>query len=239
MVRKQHLERHVHWVGLSAFGVFALGAAATAHGYVGPDGTGYSMLWDTISTLGNPYKSARSSVFNAAMVVTGLCLAFFTAGVCHLLGTRIAYCMAAMGLLGGFATALVGVFPAGIMYTQHFIVAGIGFLSLVGLGAFGTLYFLVTPQPLLPRWQIVPAAMTFVLGAAFLGVLVLYAAGVLDRSAMRFDLWAGGPRMRLVPLMEWAAFLSILMWTLLTACTLWARQVRLGRARSASPAAAS
>ena len=107
--------------------------------------------------------------------------------------------------MAGLSGVLVGVFP--IDYGMaHRVVSFAFFLSAWVAAASFALWLARQPRPGFPRWLVVPGFTVVAVSWIFIGVYSTYRPADPDAPILaRPGLWT-------VPLLEWAALLSLLLW---------------------------
>lgn len=200
--------------GLAGSLLIGLGSLAAALAYQGRDGQPYSPLNHWVSELGQLGVSELAGVFNAGLMLGGLCFALFMSILGWVRRGRLALLYAPVGVVTGVAGFFVGAFPMNQL-EEHGLAAltffNAGWIA-VGLAS---LDFYVRPEPRFPRWLAVIGAATVVAFAGFLIVLTpLLGGDGLAAPEIRPDVW-------IVPILEWAVLLGILLWVFATALTWW------------------
>jgi hypothetical membrane protein len=204
-------------LGAATIGVCAFLAAVA---YRGTAGEAYSPLNHFVSELGEPGVSALGFVFNAGLIVGGLCFGAFLLGLGEARGGPLAAAYGVIGGIAGLAGALVGVFPVTQLQAHTLAAAtyfNLGWISI----ALATLDVLLRPDPRFPGWLALPG---FISVTLFLGFIAAYASRTqsggngLEPPTTRAGL---DP----VTIFEWLAVLGSLAWTALTAGA-WARAER-------------
>jgi hypothetical membrane protein len=192
-------------LGLGATAVILLGALATALPYVGYAGEGYSPLNHFVSELGETAQSRLALAFNTGIVVGGIGLGSFIMILSRGLTGRYRPAIMLAGIVAGVSGTLVGIFPMDT-HALHGLVSGIFFSTGWIVVAVFTTWLLRHPRSGFPRPLAVPGFLAVAVSFAFLAVYSTYRpvdpyAHILVRS----QIWA-------VPLLEWAALLSLLFW---------------------------
>lgn len=207
--------------GLAGPAVVAGSALATAMAYRGTAGEPYSPLNHWISELGEEGVSRLAPVFNAGVVVGGMCFAAFTSSLAAVRGGRLARAYGPIGAAAGLAGALVGVFPMNRI-VSHAIVSTTFFNLAVLSVALASLDFATRPDR---RFGPVHAAIGGATAASFAGFAVVAVSALrelgiaaLEAPVVRHDAMA-------LMTLEWATLLGIMAWMLATAIA-WAGEER-------------
>jgi hypothetical membrane protein len=207
--------------GLAGPAVVAGSALATAIAYRGTAGEPYSPLNHWISELGEAGVSQLAPVFNAGVVVGGLCFAAFTSSLAAVRGGRLARAYGPIGAAAGLAGALVGVFPMNRI-ASHAIVSTTFFNLGVLAVALASLDFATRPDG---RFGPVQAAIGGATVASFAGFAIVAMSALrelgiaaLEAPVVRHDAMA-------LMTLEWATLLGIMAWILATAIA-WAGEER-------------
>jgi hypothetical membrane protein len=193
-------------------GALTVGSVVTAIVYTGSAGEPYSPLNHWVSELGELSVSRAAPLFNAGLVVGGLCFAVFVAGLAASVPGRSRFAWAVTGVIAGVAGALVGLFPMDDLRPHS--VAALTFFCLGWLTvALASIDLARRRDPRFPRWL-------GGIGALATGFFVLFMASlfadtrttgeVLAAPDARPDVWAAS-------VLEWAVVLSIATWALATA----------------------
>jgi len=202
------LDRLAIWAGIVGSMVVGLGAVVTGLGYVGKAGESYSPLNHFVSELGELAESDLAAVFNAALVVGGVCFALFMLGLGVAHAGWLPNLYGVLGVLAGIGGAFVGIFPMDFR-APH----GIAALTFFGFGTIAvglaSIDFVRRPDPRSP------APLAIVGGAAvvsFVGFFALLAGetGGLARPDLRPAVWP-------VAIFEWLLLACIVLWVFLTA----------------------
>jgi hypothetical membrane protein len=197
-------------------GVVALlaGSLVTALLYTGTAGERYSPLNHWVSELGQTSVSQAALLFNACLVVGGLCFALFIAILATVMPGRLRYAWGAIGVIGGVCGALVGVFPMDEL-AVHSVVA-LGFFVLGWLSvALASVDIARRADARFPRWLAAIGAVVTVCFVAFMAVLFtdpIAGTDILAAPDARPDVW-------IAPILEWSVVIGVLVWTLATALT--------------------
>jgi hypothetical membrane protein len=206
-------DRTTGLLGLAGVGAILLAALVTAIPYTGYAGEPYSPLDHFISELGELAASRLALVFDAGLVVGGSVLGLFILLVARRLSGRSRGLLAAAGLLAGSFAVLVGLFPMDTLATHRIVSAGFFLTGWLSAAVFAT-WLARNPNAGFPRWLLVPAVLAVAVDFVFVAVYTTYHPVDPDaRILARPDIW-------LVPLLEWASLLSLLLWLALVAAVL-------------------
>ena len=192
-------------MAIGSTAVILAGALATGLGYSGPAGETYSPLNHFISELGQLSQSRLAPVYNAGIVVGALGLGLFLAILSRHLTGRFRPAMMTAAMVAGTSGMLTGLLP---MDTEavHRAVSAIFFLTGWSVAAIFSAWLLGQPRRGFSRWLLLPGLGCIPFFGAFVTIYATYRpadpyAPILDRSAI----WS-------LPLLEWAALLSLLGW---------------------------
>lgn len=203
--------------GLAGSLVTVAASLAAAIAYRGSRGEPYSPLSHWVSELGEIGVSSLALLFNAGLMVGGLCFAVFMVGLAARRAGALGSALGLLGAVAGAAGVMVGIFPINTL-TPHAIAAAT-FFNLAWLAvALASLDIARRPEAPLPRRLAVLGAFTFV---AYVGFLVALAGeGILGVEAL------GPPAVRRafwpVSSLEWLTLVGILGWVTVASLT-WRR----------------
>lgn len=182
------------------------GSLLSAVVYVGAQGQRYSPLNHWVSELGEVGVSQGAAVFNAGLVIGGICSALFMFGLSLWMHGAIRWVFGAAGVLMGILGSLVGLFPMNNLLAHTTAAAGFFLAGGISIGLF-SLYNGFSRQLLFPRWLVLPGVMTvgsFVLFS--LSLLNIEAAvSVLETPEVRPAFW-------LTTTLEWLVVIGLLVW---------------------------
>jgi hypothetical membrane protein len=196
--------RNAGRLGLASIAAILVGEIATAIVYAGPAGEAYSPLNHFISELGQTSQSRLAPVFNAGIVIGGLGMgAFLLALAGHLTGRFRGGLMAA-GSIAGISGVLVGFLPMDTHAVHRFVSAVFFCTGWIVVAIFSV--WLARHRSGFPRLLLVPGTISVAIFWAFLTVYSTYHP--LDQDAPILE----RPAVWTVPLLEWAALLSLLLW---------------------------
>lgn len=226
--RRPAVERIAAIAGIVAFGAIALGCVWAALGYTGLRGESYSPLNHWISELGQEGVSERAAAFNAGLMVGGAGFVVFVVGMALTSPSRLRWAFGPIGVLAGIGGALVGVFP--MNHPEQHAAAASTFFNLgwifVGLASIS---FVVHREPRLPAWLAIPGAATVVAFIAFLASL--RTDELSQQPATANGVILARPQVWIVPILEWATLVAIMLWVLLAAVA-WYGELRREAGRS-------
>jgi len=206
-------------VGVFGSAAIAIGSVVSAIAYSGTQSEQYSPLTHWVSELGQVGVSALASVFNAGLIVGGVCFAVFITALGATRRTRLASLYVPIGIAAGIAGSLVGVYPMNDLDLHG--IAALTFFNLgwicVGLASWD---FVRRREARFPRWLAIIGALTVAAFIGFLAVLLPLLGGE----------GLGAPDVRpqtfwIVPTLEWAVVIGILVWTFATSVSWWRTQV--------------
>jgi hypothetical membrane protein len=209
------------WLGLAGGLAAMLAMAIPAFLYAGRTAERYSPFNHFVSELGEIGISRSASVFNAGLILSGLLLFPFVTG----LGLAVPGLAAKAGMVFGWSASLacaaIGFYPMNRL-KPHLLAAVVFFdCSLAAVFLFTLSYWL---QP--PGVELVPRGLAAV-GLLSLAFQILFFFGGLripvgtdGETFMRMDPTRPRPAFWRLPIMEWLAVLSIIVWYLSTALAL-------------------
>jgi hypothetical membrane protein len=205
--------------GITGVLAIALAAVAAALVYTGTGGEPYSPVNHWISELGEIGVSSLAPVFNAALLVGGLCYAAFIVALGAVREGRLRWAWMPIGAVAGIAGASVGVFTMNDPRSHDPVVLTYFTMALVSVGLV-SLDFARRRDARFPRWLAAFGAMTVGASVAFLGSLPLAGVGTgsSTTSTPRPEVWPAA-------LLEWLTIGSMLTWVLLTSLA-WRRGAR-------------
>lgn len=196
-----------------------LACAWAAHlDYDGLDCEPYSMDNHFISELGDRRIAENSHIFNAGMMVSSVFLTLFGLGFAMIQRGWQRVIIAILGLVTGISCGFVGYYPEDIL-RPHLIAALIFFHSALALVFFCTGQTLFSRHRMLPKWTVIPGAVTAMVFAAF----VLWPKDIV-RAWMRDPVHFVRPAFWWHPILEWGCFFSIIVWILIVAVWVLRRQ---------------
>jgi hypothetical protein len=204
------------YFGLAGCAIIGLASLYAALRYTGSQQERYSIFNHFISELGEFGVSSQARVFNLGLVLGGLTLVFFVAG----LGLQLSGMWGWLGLLAGLWAAisliLVGLYPMNNLEAHGRVAISYFRAGLVMVLLFG---IAIIAQP--DGNSVIPkvANMAGVLAAGTYGaflVMLRKPAGEesdsQDVEVLDADETRERPRFWLLPVMEWAVFFSTLIW---------------------------
>lgn len=206
--------RRLALLGLASVGIIVAGMVITAIPYRGYSGEAYSPLNHFISELGEIAASRLAWVFNLGIVLGGLGLGTFLLLLTRRMSGPFRLALVVTGLIAGVSGTLVGVFPMDYLAT-HRIVSMVFFLSGWIVAGIFTAWVAAAPRVGFPRWLAAPGAAVVAISLVFIGVYSTYvgtdpAGRIQNRPAPLWD----------IPVLEWAALLSLLAWFVCVSLTL-------------------
>jgi len=208
--------------GISGVAVILLGALISALAYEGRNGQAYRFWNHFVSELGEVGVARLAWVFNAGLILGGVCIVIFMIGLARLLPGVFRYIFAVAGLATGISGTLVGVFPMNRLQPHIQVAMQFFNMGLLSMTLF-SLYVLLARQRAFPRWFVIPGLLATVSFAAFLyfptpgdisgGLPTTQALIITNRP----DVWW-------LAIFEWAAVGAVLGWVLLVSLYLWVEQ---------------
>jgi len=192
-------------LGLAAVATILGGSIVAAVPYRGWAGESYSPLSHFVSELGEVARSQLSAVFNLGVILGGLGLGLFLISLSRLMTGRYRPALAAVGVVADVSGTLVGIFPMDY-HPIHGLVAAVFFCAGWIVMAIFSAWLLTTHREGFGRWLLIPAAIGIAASLAFVVVYATYSPLPPDAHIIeRPNIWT-------VPLLEWAALLSLLVW---------------------------
>lgn len=206
--------------GLVGSVVIVVASIVAALAYSGTNGQAYSPLNHWFSELGQVGVSQLAGVFNIGLIAGGILFAVFMVALGTARRTPLAWLAAAIGVVAGIAGMFVGIYPM-----NQLDLHGIAALTFFTLGwiavGIASLDFVRRRDARFPRWLALIGALTVAAFAGFLAVLFpLLGGDGLAAPEVRPEIW-------IVPILEWAVIIGILVWTFATSLTWW--RARSGR----------
>jgi hypothetical membrane protein len=214
--RRRGLDRLAACAGILGGAAIGAGSVVTAAVYRGKHGQPYSPLNHFVSELGELAQSDLARVFNASLIVGGLCFAVFMSGFAASRPGGLRLLAGGVGVVAGVGGSFVGVFP--MDFARHHGIAATTFFNLgwiaVGLASVD---LMVNRDPRFPRWLAVVGAATV---AAFIGFLreqAAYAVAIRNGAdpEARPAVWA-------LTALEWLTIIGIVGWVMLVGAS-WLR----------------
>lgn len=202
----------IGWCGVAAF----LGTALIAGiAYTGSAGEPFSPLNHYVSELGERKNSELNLVFNAGLVIGGLCLIAILLEVGRRVGGWHGRVVGGLGVLSGVAGSLVGIFPMD-QRSIHVIVSGTYFLTLAATVALATLWMggPAFPRTRAARWL---GALTIVSSVGFFVIFQLQNTGQTSGDYAT----VARPAVALDTTVEWLALVGIMAWVVVAGWIIW------------------
>jgi hypothetical membrane protein len=198
--------RTIGLLGLSSVAIILAGSLIAGLAYQGWAGEPYSPLNHFFSELGEVAISRLALVFNLGIIAGGLGMGTFVLLLSSRLSGRFRGAIIVVGVVAGVSGSLVGVFPMDSR-ELHRVVSDTFFVTAWLVGAIFSAWLLAAPRPGFSRWLLVPGALVIVGFVAFIVVYSTFnpADSNAHSTASRPDVWS-------VPLLEWAALLSMFVW---------------------------
>ncbi len=190
--------------------ITCMGCLITAIAYRGPNGERYSMFNYFISELGGIQESELAIVFNLGVLIGGLLMVIFLAGLGYHFTTKAGKLGSIVGVFSGVGGAFVGVFPFDVNITLHGVTA-MGFfyggMCTVVIFAVAIMIEKKTPFPkILALFGLIAAIIFGIFNlslASFAGVMLEQATSINDVRPVGF--WP-------MATFEWLSLLSVLFW---------------------------
>jgi hypothetical membrane protein len=207
--------------GFVGVAVVLLASTAAALAYTGPAGEPYSPANHFVSELGELRESELAMVFNGGLMVGGIGLLLFVAGMAGARGGGLAMASVVVGGFGAVAGILVGVLPVD-SGMPHLVFASVFFvLSSIAIGLF-TLDIGLRPDDRFPFWLVAPGIATVTGSVAFVVYLAVAGPEALAPPIER-------PAILLITTLEWLTLIGILFWVGIVAARWRIALARSGR----------
>jgi hypothetical membrane protein len=194
-------------------GLLGLASTATILGsvliaavpYRGWAGESYSPLNHFVSELGEVARSHMSAAFNLGVVCGGLGLGLFLILLSRHMTGRYRPALAVAGVVADVSGTLVGIFPMDY-HAIHGLVSAVFFCTGWIVMAIFSAWLLTRRRQGFGRRLLIPGGLGTAASIWFVGVFAGYSplpadAHIIERPAV----WT-------VPMLEWAALLSLLFW---------------------------
>ena len=205
--------------GAAGAGIILAGSLLAALFYRGRLGEAYNPLNHFVSELGEVGISSAAWAFNGGLLIGGVLLVIFLAGLGRRIGGWLGALFGAVGLACGICGTAVGAVPMNnllphIFWARSFFNLGLGtmlFFSLIAL----------LGRPGLPRRLAIPGIAATAAFGAFLAIPQPTASAGGDiLAAVTAMLNAPRPAVWAPAIFEWLAVLAVLGWALSVALTL-------------------
>ncbi len=211
------------WLGLAGSLILLLAIGLPLPFYRGKQGQRYQITNHFISELGEVGISRFARVFNAGLILGGLLLLPFCIGLGESLPGVWGSLAAGAGALASLAAIAVGIFPMNNMAAH--IPAATWFFRL-GLLTIALFTVAIANQPV--HAVLIPRQVNVVGGFAVLVYASFLYLSPRDPQSSAGELAPGEQRQRphfwLVPMLEWAIFLSTVLWFLSAALSVLLRE---------------
>ena len=233
--RRRGLDRLAACAGIVGAGAIGIGSVVAAIAYRGADGEPYSPLNHFVSELGELAHSELAWVFNAGLIVGGICFAVFMSGLAASRPGSLRLLAGGIGVAAGIGGSFVGVFPMDYVRQHGFAAMTFFNLGWIAVGL-ASVDFVVHRDPRFPRGL---AIVGLAAVAAFIGFLRELdantgASGGVVSPDIRPEIWA-------LPTLEWLTIIGIVGWVMLVGAS-WLRasaEAESGVAAAAATAAGS
>lgn len=177
-------------------------------GYKGRQGENYSILNHFVSELGELGVSHLALVFNIGLFIGGLFYLLFMVGFGKFIENKIAKVAMVIGIISSICSSLVGVFPMNYLVPHYIAAMGFFFGALITILVF-TIAILVQKNGKIPKLFSIPG---FLVAVVYVWMLSYMFSGNTSDLTVNFtsrpDIW-------IVPMLEWAAILSVVGYLLL------------------------
>lgn len=185
--------------------IITLGLLVPILPYRGLEGERFSPINHFVSELGEYGVANLAFLFNASLIVGGICFLFFMISLLNKRRHKLIRATVFFGILASISTTLIGVFPVNNLEPHINSAAGLFIGGLVAITLF-TIYILFDKKCKFPKWLILPGIMNFFLLGAFLILPEVYPDWVLDpHYNIRPDIWG-------YTIIEWFAIGGIVIW---------------------------
>jgi hypothetical protein len=204
--------------------IMIAGSLVAALAYQGKKDEPYSPLNHFISELGELGVSRNASVFNLCLIAGGVVLVGFMLGLGIILGTKLGYLAAAIGMWSGLSCSAVGMVPMNNL-PVHMRVADSFFYGGLAAILLFTLAIVLDRNGRLSKWLVLPGLLGVVCFSTFLALphlLNIPRVNALDPSKfVRPTVW-------ILPLREWSVFASVVIWIVAVSAALaWKQEPRM------------
>jgi hypothetical membrane protein len=197
--------RTIGLLGLVSVAIILGGAVAAGLAYTGWSGEPYSPLNHFFSELGEVAVSRLALVFNLGIIVGGIGMGTFVMLLSRRLTGRYRVALVVAGIVAGISGSLVGVFPTDD-HELHRIVSDVFFVTAWFVAAIFSAWLLAARRAGFSRLLVAPGALAVVAFVVFIAVYSTFNPADSDAHALtRPQVWT-------VPLLEWAALLSMFLW---------------------------
>jgi hypothetical membrane protein len=215
MLSKATFQKLTAVSGLVGCAIILIGVLLAMSVYEGLDCETYNLGNHFISELGDRRISARSWAFNNGVMLSSICLTFFSFGFASSQKGWLRPFVGLIGLVTGVSFFFVGVYPEDDIH-PHLLAAMTFFHSALIMVFFSTGQTLFAKHRIHPRWMVVPGAITAIIFAAF----VLWPADIV-RSWLKDPVHFVRPSFWWHTTLEWACFFSIILWMICAALLLY------------------
>lgn len=202
---KDHKHLFSPKTGIIGVIIIVCGILLTALPYRGLNEEFFNPLNHFISELGEYGLSAFAFIFNASLLVGGICVMLFMIGIMQRYKDYLIKIAAFFGALAALGTALIGVFPVNNL-PAHLNAAGITFLSSMLSSLLFSAGIVTRNSADLPKWLVLPGSITTVLCFLFITLPRLLPEWTLDpHFQTRPEIWA-------YTILEWITFATMMLW---------------------------
>lgn len=171
-------------------------------GYSGRQGEAYSILNHFVSELGEMGVSHLAIVFNIGLLIGGVFYLVFMIGLGLYIENFVAKIAMTLGVLTSICASLVGVFPMNNLEPHYLVAMGFFFGALITLGVF-TIAILLQKEAKMPKYFSIGGIIVVLVYAWFLYSLFSGNTSSLVNFENRPNIWT-------LPILEWAAILSVI-----------------------------
>lgn len=206
--------------GIAGSIIAVIGSLIAAIAYRGKQGQAYSPLNHFISELGEVGVSRLAWVFNLGLILTGLCLVVASLGLGLMLPGWLSRVALVAGVVCAVGLSFVGFFPMNNL-TPHTKAAMTFFRGGLAMVILFSLAISLQPpaESMLSRWYALAGLPAI---AAFSTFLVLIGKATQHTDEPLGTEEVTRPCIRILAVVEWSIFFSILLWFLLIALGLFA-----------------
>lgn len=205
--------------GLLGTSIVILSVLISAIFYRGRQGEHYSPLNHFVSELGEMGVSRLARLFNIGFIDGGLALVPYMIGLGTVLGSVLGWIATVFGVISSLACSAVGIFPMNNL-TPHaraamtFFRAGLAMIFFFGLA----ILFQPSGKQVISQYANILSLLAFCSYAAFL------TKTSIDRPIKKMDnnldpqlVWENRPKVSVTTILEWAIFISTILWIFGTA----------------------
>lgn len=206
-VKKALNEQNFAYWGLIGSIIILFALLIPQIGYSGRQGESYSMLNHFVSELGEIGVSHLAIVFNVGLIIGGICYLLFMIGLWGYLKGIFAKFAVLIGVLSSICASLVGVFPMNYLLPHYIVAMGFFFGAMITIVLY-SIAILLQKDHKVPKWFVIPGMVVAFIYAWMLSYMF---TGNTSDLTVNFET---RPVFWLLPTLEWAAILSVVIYLL-------------------------